>query len=77
MSETPAHVSLCTQMPRDGLTLCTAVRVDGPYQNELGGGVGHIAEDVEEVEPHDPRRYAGGYTAHRQPGGADHQVSLT
>jgi hypothetical protein len=36
----------------DKLTLCTAVRVDSPYQYELRRGMRDIAEDVEKVEPH-------------------------
>ena len=33
-------------------TFGAAVAVDGPYQNQLGDGVGNVAQDVEDVEAH-------------------------
>lgn len=39
------------------LTLSTAIRVDGPYQDQFRGSMGHIAEDVEDVEPHAATRW--------------------
>jgi hypothetical protein len=34
------------------LTFSAAIAMDGPYQDELGGCVRHIAQDVEDIEPH-------------------------
>ena len=32
------------------LTLCAAIGMNGPYQDKLGGGMGYITQDVEDVE---------------------------
>jgi hypothetical protein len=45
------------QEGRRPLTLCAAVGVDGPYEDEFGACVGDIAKDVEQVESH------GGHSA--------------
>lgn len=59
-------------------TFGAAVAVDGPYQDQLGDGVGNVAQDVEDVEAHgcSSRRPAQAEVARSRRGGLHVSASV-